>query len=100
MTMHFIRLKFQNLSILTLKGCIIMIEIYVDGGLKDCHMYVGIISTSDNCPIKFSKRLRFGPSHKSEEEAIHYCIKIIKKLRKPTLRLKKSKTTLALPALM
>lgn len=57
-----------------------IIPIYVDGGVKEGYMYIGILSTSKSLPIKFSKRLGQGLSHSAEEDALFYCINLLKNI--------------------
>lgn len=56
---------------------IIIISIYVDGGVKDGYMYIGILCNSIDFPIKFSKKLELGMAHTAEENALFQCIKIL-----------------------
>lgn len=57
-----------------------IISIFLDGGVKDGYMYIGILSTSKTLPIKFSKKLGQGSSHIAEEQALYHCINILKNL--------------------
>lgn len=59
---------------------IFIIDIYLDGGLKNNIMYISILSTSSELPIKFSKKLGDGLSHIAEEKAFDYCIDLISSL--------------------
>lgn len=54
--------------------------IYVDGGVKNTNMYIGILSLSKSCPIKFSKKLGNGSTHTAEEQALLHCIQILSSL--------------------
>lgn len=54
--------------------------IYVDGGVKDNYMYIGILSTSKSHPIKFSKKLGIGATHTAEEDALFHCIQLLSSL--------------------
>lgn len=57
-----------------------MVTIYVDGGVYEGVMHLGVVSTSEIYPIKFSKKLTTGATHTAEEEALYHCIQIISSL--------------------
>lgn len=59
-----------------------MLEIFVDGGVIDGDMYIGIFCSNAEFPINIRKKIGRGHTHTAEEEAIYYCINIIKKQRK------------------
>lgn len=58
-----------------------ILPIYVDGGVKDNYMYIGILSTSSILPLKVSKKLNKGLIHVAEENALFHCIQLLQKLK-------------------
>lgn len=56
-----------------------IIQIFLDGGVKDEYMYIAVLSTT--LPLKFSKKLGRGSSHSAEEQALYHCITILKDLQ-------------------
>lgn len=63
------------------KEVIFIIQIFLDGGVKDKYMYISVLSTSTTLPLKFSKKLGQGSSHSAEEQALFHCITILKGLQ-------------------
>ena len=58
-----------------------MIKVYVDGGVKNATMYIGIYSESKKLNIKVNKKLGIGFIHNAEETALYTCLLLLKELK-------------------
>ena len=63
-----------------MKGWINIVQIYVDGGVKDNIMYIGVIDVYGTTGIRYSKKLDVGCSHTAEELALFDALMIVSKM--------------------
>lgn len=57
-----------------------MLKVFIDGGLKNNDMHIGILSNSARLSIKFNKRIDGGAAHTAEELALYISLKILQEL--------------------